>query len=78
MSSAGWRYRRTAVPSDQVGDAAAVAERLARHGRIILQLPGQQRPEQFVIPQFRHQLLAIGELGDLPAACTSTMVSKRS
>src|SRR6202051_280172 len=26
---------------DQVGDAAAVAERLARHGRIILQLLGQ-------------------------------------
>src|ERR1700738_4109696 len=36
---------------DQVGDAAAVAERLARHGRIILQLLGQQRSEQFIVAE---------------------------
>ena len=53
---------------DQVGDAAAVAERLAGDGRIIQQLLGQQRPEQFVVAQLRHQLFAIGEFGDLPAA----------
>ncbi len=53
---------------DQVGDAAAVAERLAGHGRIIDELLGQERPEQFVVAQLRHQFLAIGEFGDLPAA----------
>src|SRR3954471_11882261 len=42
---------------DQVGDAAAVAERLAGHGRVIHKLVGQQRSEQFVVPQLRDQLL---------------------
>ena len=56
------------VRRDQVGDAAAVAERLAGHGRVIQQLLRQQRPEQFVVAQLGDQLLAIGEFGDLAAA----------
>src|SRR6516225_10450723 len=54
--------------SDQVGDAAAVAERLAGDSRIIDKLVGEQRSEQLVVAQLRHQLLAIGEFGHLPAA----------
>src|SRR5882724_3249325 len=54
--------------SDQVGDAAAVAERLAGDGRVIQKLFAQQRPEKFVVSQSRHQLFAISEFGDLPAA----------
>ena len=53
---------------DEIGDAAAIAERLARHGRIIDQLLVQQRPEQFIVAQFCDQLFAIGEFGYLPAA----------
>ena len=53
---------------DEVGDAAAVTERLARHGRIIQQLLRQHRPEQFVVAQFCHQLFAIGQLRNLAAA----------
>ena len=53
---------------DQVGDAAAVAERLAGHGRIVDQLVVNQRPEQLVVPQIVDELLAIGQLGNLPAA----------
>src|SRR5665213_2422424 len=52
---------------DKVGDAAAVAERLAGHGRVIHQLVAQQRPEKFIVLQPRHQLLAIGQFGHLPA-----------
>ncbi len=53
---------------DQVGDAATVAKRLARHGRIIQQLLRQQRPEQLVVAELRDQFLAIGEFEDLAAA----------
>src|ERR1700704_5479298 len=54
--------------SDQIGDAAAVAERLAGDGRIIQKLPGQQRAEKLVLPQPRYQLFAVGKFGNLPAA----------
>ena len=53
---------------DEIGDAAAVAERLARHGRIIDELVLDQRAEQLVLAQALDHLLAISELGDLPAA----------
>src|SRR5262245_46923347 len=56
------------VRRDEVGDAAAVAERLARHGRIIEQLLLQHRSEQLVVAQLCDQLLAVGELGNLAAA----------
>src|SRR5450759_1405230 len=46
---------------DQIGDQAAVAARLASDGRIIHEFLGQQRPEQLVVPQPRHQLFAIGQ-----------------
>ncbi len=48
---------------DQVGDAAAVAERLAGHGRVIQQLLRQQRSEQFIVAQLGDEFLAIGEFG---------------
>src|SRR3954469_20550912 len=48
--------------SDQVGDAAAVAERLAGDGRIVHELFRQERPEQVVVPQFGYQLFAVSQL----------------
>ena len=56
------------VGGDQVGDPAAIAERLAGHGGIVVQLVCQQRPEQFVVAQALDQPLAIGQLRHLPAA----------
>src|SRR6516164_131815 len=53
---------------DEIGDATAVAKRLAGDGRIIDQFLAQQWPKQFIVAQLRDKLLAIGELGDLAAA----------
>src|SRR6516164_4933210 len=53
---------------DEIGDATAVAKRLAGDGRIVDQFLAQQRPEQLIVAQLRDKLLAIGELGDLAAA----------
>ena len=53
---------------NQVSDTAAIAEGFARHGRIIDELVGDQRTEQFVLAQAVDQAFAIGKLGDLPAA----------
>ncbi len=56
------------VGGDQIGDAAAIAERLARDGRIVDELLGQHRPEELVLREAGDELFAVGELGDLPAA----------
>src|SRR5260370_13022138 len=54
--------------SHQVGDAAAIAERVARHGRIIDQLVAYEVADQIVLRQFFGDHLAIGEFGDAAAA----------
>ena len=53
---------------DQVGDAAGVAERLARHRRIVDELFAHAVAQKFVAGQLLRDALAIGELGDLAHA----------
>src|SRR5580692_7114073 len=53
---------------DQVGDAAAVAEWLAGHRRVIDEFFGEQRAEQFVALQVLDHLFAISEFRYLTAA----------
>src|SRR5882757_6375031 len=52
----------------QVRDAAAIAERVARHGRIIDQLVAYQLADQIVVRQFLRDHLAIGEFGNAATA----------
>src|ERR1700738_3425283 len=53
---------------DQVGDPAAIAERIARHSRIIDQLVADEFADQIVLWQVLSDHLAIGEFGDAAAA----------
>ena len=54
--------------SHQVGDPAAIAERVARHSRIVDQLVAHEVADQIVLRQFFGDHLAIGEFGDAAAA----------
>ena len=53
---------------DQRGDPPGIAERLARHGRVIEQLVARQLAEELIPQQRLHNQLAIGQLGNLTAA----------
>src|SRR3979490_2504956 len=53
---------------DEVGDASPIAERLARHRGIIDKFLAHQRSKELIVAQARHQLLAVSQFGDLPAA----------
>ena len=53
---------------DEVVDAAAIAERLARHGRIVDELPADVVADEFVVAAILGDALAIGQLGNMPAA----------
>ena len=44
---------------DQVGDAAAIAERLARDGRVIDELLAREVAEEFVLEQIGDHFLAV-------------------
>src|SRR6478735_737686 len=53
---------------DEIGDAAAVAEWLARYGRIVDELLAHHLADQLVAGQLLGDALAVRQLRDLPAA----------
>ncbi len=53
---------------DGVGDAAAVAERLPRHGGVIDQFPAYQFTEVFMLWQLVFEVMRVGEVVDMTHA----------